>query len=143
MSTATFAVQAESLSNTHTLAHAREFSFHLDEPGTTNLGPTPVEYLLGGLAGCMCVVGRLAASEMGFEIRSLNMELEGSINPMVFLGKEKRDRPGMNTIQIKLQVETDAGTETLAKWVEEIESRCPVGDNIRNTTTLEVICEKK
>ncbi len=89
MADVTIAVEAQSLSKTRTDVSVRDLVFSVDEPerlGGTNTGPNPVEYLLGSLAGCLSYIGHLVAREMGFEIQSMRMHIEGNLDPLAYLG---------------------------------------------------------
>ncbi len=79
-----FSVKAKSENPTKTIVETGGFKLVIDEPenlGGTNAGPNPVEYVLASLAGCMNVVGHLAAKEMGFELRGMEISLEGDLDP--------------------------------------------------------------
>ena len=72
------------------MVETRGFKIVLDEPaslGGTNEGPNPVEYELAALSGCISVMGHLIAKEMGFELRGIQTEIEGDLNPGRFSGR--------------------------------------------------------
>ena len=137
----TFSAKAESKSHTKTVVNTRDFTITIDEPenlGGKNEGPNPVEYVLAGLAGCLNVVGNLVAQEMDININNLSFELEGDLNPAKFSGKSDKDRAGYKEIRVKINIDSDADRETLQKWMEKVEDRCPVSDNISNNTPLKI-----
>lgn len=141
MPNAKFSVQATSESHSKATVKARNFTLTIDEPpnlGGTDQGANPVEYVLAALAGCLNVVGHMVAKEMGFEIKSLSFDIEGELNPAGFMGKDKNVRPGYQEIVAKVNVDCDADEETLNKWLEVIESRCPVSDNVSNATPVKI-----
>jgi uncharacterized OsmC-like protein len=106
--------------------------------GGTDAGPNPVEYLLGALAGCLNVTGHVVAKEMGFTIESMDIRLEGNLDPLVFMGKKLGVRAGFKEIHVWIDMKCDAGEETLAQWAQAVETRCPVSDNLRNSTPLKI-----
>lgn len=135
-----FRVSARSENKTKTVVKARGFSLVVDEPpvlGGKDEGANPVEFVLVALAGCLNVVGHVVAKEMGIQIKSLEFELSGSLNPEKFMGKKTFDRAGYKNIEVKIYIDSDADELTLVKWLEEIEKRCPVSDNLANPTPLE------
>jgi uncharacterized OsmC-like protein len=139
-----FVVKARSENPTKTIVEARGFKIILDEPedlGGTNEGPNPVEYILASLSGCLNVVGHMVAKEMGFNLRGLEFELEGDLNINKATGKNTRDRAGYKEIRVIVKPDTDADQITLDKWLKTIESRCPVSDNIANTTPVKISLE--
>ena len=141
MADVTFSVDAVSIGKTRTEVTARDLVFNVDEPeklGGTNTGPNPVEYVLGALAGCLNVIGHLIAKEMDFEINSLNMHLEGVLDPLSYLGKKTNVRPGYKEILVKIDIESSASPEILQQWARAIELRCPVSDNIENPTPIKI-----
>ncbi|MDG5816534.1 OsmC family protein [Chitinispirillales bacterium ANBcel5] len=136
-----FSVSAQALSPAKTEVKTRKFSFIIDEPkelGGTNEAANPVEYLLGSLAGCINVVGHLVAKEQNITLSNLKVEISGNLNPEKLFGKATEDRTGYKEISVKLYPETDASPEVLSKWIEEIEKRCPINDNITNSTPVKV-----
>jgi len=146
MSDVKFIVAGESTSATQFIGKARQFEFIIDEPEAlsgTDEGANPVEYILAGFAGCVNVVGHLVAKELGFKIDKLKVEVSGDINPERFLGASKKERAGFKSIELNLVPETDASIETLAKWLEIVESRCPVRDNLTNETPVKISVEKE
>jgi uncharacterized OsmC-like protein len=69
----------------------RNFKFEIDEPYQLlglNSNPTPQEYLMAGVAGCMSVTFVAGASLLGITLESLRMEISGEIDLRGFLGIE-------------------------------------------------------
>ena len=86
----TFYVDVACQSATCAEAQTRGFTFNVDEPeqmGGTNTGPNPVEYVIGAYAGCLNVVSHMVAKEMGFDIDSLKIHIEGDLDPSGFMGQ--------------------------------------------------------
>lgn len=134
-------VKATKENPTKTVVKARNFEIIIDEPtnlGGTDDGANPIEYVLAALAGCLNVVGHLVAKEMGFDIKNLEIELDGELNPARFMGKSNEERAGYQAINVKMKPETDADEDTLKKWIEEVENRCPVSDNLANATPVKI-----
>ena len=146
MSDLKFTVAGESTSATQFIGKARQFKLVVDEPEAlngTDADANPVEYILAGFAGCVNVVGHLVAKELGFKIEKLNIEVSGEINPNKFLGASEEDRAGFKRIELNLVPETDASIEILTKWLEIVERRCPVRDNLSNATPIKISVEKE
>lgn len=133
---------AQSQSPTRTLVKTRNFELTIDEPenlGGTNAGPNPVEYILAALAGCLNVVGHLVAKEMGFTVNGISIDIEGVLDPAKFMGKPTQERAGYSNIHVTLKPDTQADKETLETWIKNVESRCPVSDNITNATDVDIV----
>ncbi|HOJ10631.1 MAG TPA: OsmC family protein [Clostridiales bacterium] len=126
---------------TKTVVEARNFKITIDEPenlGGTDQGANPVEYILAALAGCLNVVGHVVAKEMGFELGRMHIELEGDLDPARFMGRTKAERAGYKEIRVKISPETNIDHNSLEKWLETIEDRCPVSDTIQNITPVKI-----
>lgn len=136
-----FAVEARSESSTKAVVETRDFEFVVDEPeplGGTDEGPNPVEYLLGSWAGCLNVVANLVARERDIAIDSLEISIEGDLDPRAFKGVSDDVRSGYQEIRVEIDAETDADGEELREWLEAVERRCPVGDNLQHATPTEI-----
>jgi uncharacterized OsmC-like protein len=146
MSDLTFSVKGESTSPAQFIAKTRGFTLIVDEPkdlGGTNEDANPVEYILAGLAGCLNVVGHLVAKELGFTLKNLKIEVNGSLNPNKLFGTSDEERAGFKEINLELIPETDADIETLATWLKIVEERCRVKDNLTNKTPVKVSVTKE
>ncbi len=136
-----FSVKAHSENPTKTVVKARSFQMIIDEPadlGGTNDGANPVEYLLAALSGCLNVMCHVVALELNINLRGLEIELAGSLNPDKLFGKETSDRAGYKEIDVVINPDTDADRATLERWLEVVESRCPVSDNLNNPTPVHI-----
>ena len=146
MSDLKFSVAGESSSATQFIGKTRQFTLVVDEPeslGGTDQDANPVEYILAGFAGCANVVGHVVAKELGFTIRNLRIEVSGELNPNRFLGTSDQERAGFKNISLNLIPETDASIETLTQWLQIVEQRCPVKDNLQNSTPVKIGVEKE
>lgn len=142
MPTVKFSVSAESKNPTKVAAKtASGFEIIVDEPenmGGTNDGASPVDYVLAALSGCLNVVGHLVAKEMGFELKGMTIDISGELDPARFMGKSDEVRAGYQSIEVEIDADCDASKEVLAEWLEAVESRCPVSDNLANETPVNI-----
>ncbi len=139
MSDLIFSVEGQAESQTRLNAKARQFSIVIDEPPTLgghDLGANPVEYLLASYAGCVNVMAYLIANELNIKLDKLTIKVDGNLNPNRLFGKSFDDRAGFKQINLSLQPVTNASPEQLAKWIQEIERRCPINDNLTNPTPV-------
>ncbi len=72
----------------------------------------------------------------------MDIEITGEINPNKFLGLSKDERSGFKAINVSLKTEADASDATLEKWLEIVQDRCPVKDNLLNQTPLKLKLEQ-
>jgi uncharacterized OsmC-like protein len=135
-----FSIQSKSTSPARTEIETRGFKLIVDEPqslGGTNDAPNPVEYILAGYAGCINVVAHLTAKEFNIDLKDLQISIDGDLNPARLFGESFKERAGYQNINVQLKTESIIDEKVKARWLEAIENRCPVNDNLRNTTPIQ------
>jgi len=100
-------------------------------------GPSPYEYILAGFAGCINALGQLVAAELGINLRSLQIEITGSLN-----NASAKERPGFNKIEILLKPAVTAPLDVLQRWMKEVQFRSPVYDSLVNNTPVNLVLYK-
>lgn len=139
MSNLNFVINGASVSATKYIGQARQFPIVVDEPqslGGEDSAANPVEYLLAAYAGCFNVVVNLVAKEQGIKINHLNININGEINPEKFLGISNKERAGFQSLQIHIELDTDASPEQERLLIAKAKERCPVNDNLANPTPV-------
>ena len=134
-----FSINGKSITHTRYEGKLRQFSVVVDEPensGGEDLAPTPVEYILAGYAGCLNVVVNTIAKEMNIAIEHLEINITGNINPERLLGISDKERAGFKSLNIQLNIKCDASGDMLQKLLTQVKERCPVNDNLTNTTPV-------
>lgn len=126
-------VSGKRLSPTMMVVKCGNYDVVIDKVGGE--APSPVEYVLAALAGCINIVGTLVAKDLGINIEGLEINVEGVLNPSKYM-TGVGDRAGYKEIRAEVLVKSDADLETLRKWIKLVEERCPVGDNLLNTTPV-------
>jgi uncharacterized OsmC-like protein len=142
MSDLNFNITSTNENPTKLNVNARQFKFVVDEPaalGGTDHGANPVEYLLGALAGCLNVVSHVVANELNLPLKGVTIDIEGNLNPDKFFGKSTEERAGFKGIRVTISPVTDADQSLIQKWLEIVESRCPVSDNLVNPTPVSFV----
>jgi uncharacterized OsmC-like protein len=121
--------------------HQQVFTFDTDhtvELVGTDKGPTPVEYLLLGLAGCITAgIGNIAAAR-GVTLTSVHSTVEGDIDLTGVLGLDPTVRNGYQGIRARFEIEGEAGTDELRKIVERSISRSAVFDVLTNGVPVDI-----
>ncbi|WP_417522700.1 OsmC family protein [Marinovum sp.] len=100
----------------------------IDEPehkGATDLGPTPLESLLGALVGCESVVLKLVSKAIGFSFTDLTIECTGTADMRGARGV-KGVRPYFTSVDMVIELETDESEKRLELLRRNVEQRCPV-----------------
>ena len=134
-----FSINSESESPARTKVTTRGFDLIVDEPetlGGTDHAPNPVEYILAGYAGCINVVAHLVAKELDFELKNFKVDIQGTINPERLFGQSYQERAGYKSLEVVLQTSSEIDPEIRKKWLDEVENRCPVNDNLSNPTPI-------
>lgn len=98
----------------------------------------PVEYFLAAILGCVNSTGTMVAREMDLDLDALEMTVEGEVNYEKYAVGESDDRPGLQSITIKLDVTSSADHDSVKQWLAAVEERCPVTDNVENETPLQL-----
>lgn len=116
-----------------------EHKVYMDQPknaGGADLGPAPPELILAAYAGCVGSIGRIMAFQEKITLRGMKFEVEADYDPDRLLGRETTARTGFQ--QVRLNVEIDADLDEAAKqdFLNRIEERCPILDNLANETPV-------
>ncbi|WP_286236772.1 OsmC family protein [Neptuniibacter halophilus] len=120
-------------------ADIRDHKVVIDQPleaRGTNEGPTPLEYFLFSLAGCIGTIARIAANQQKIELRSMAIKVEGDLNPMGLLGKATEDRVGFQQIRVEASIDADLSSEEKQVFLDAVCERCPLHDNIKLATEV-------
>lgn len=120
-------------------SESRGFKVIMDEPenlGGTDTGMNPVEALLCALGSCQCIVAAAFAKAKGIEFEDLWLDVEGDLNPAGFLKGLPDVRRGFEEIRFTLHIKTSSDEEKVYDFAEFIQDRCPVEDNLMNTTPV-------
>ena len=122
-------------------AHVTEFKYGADHPAVLvgeDRGPTPVEFLLHGLASCITAgIGNIAAAR-GVTLTSVESHVEGDIDLRGILGLSDTVRNGYQQIRIRFDIAGDAPAAKLREIVEQAQARSAVFDVLANGVPVEV-----
>lgn len=124
--------------------HRASHTFDADHPEQlvgSDSGPSPAEYLLHALAGCITAgIGNIAAAR-GVELRRVESTVTGDIDLMGLLGLDDSVRNGYQQIKVTVRIEGDASADELRKVVERSMARSAVLDVLTNGTSVTVDVE--
>jgi len=123
-------------------SHQTQFRFDADHPAVLvgqDRGPTPVEFLLHGLAACITAgIGNIAAAR-GVTLRSVESLVEGDIDLRGILGLSDAVRNGYDRIRISFTIDGDAPPEKLREIVDQSRARSAVFDVLTNGVPVDVM----
>jgi uncharacterized OsmC-like protein len=121
--------------------HKTESSFDADHPeifASEDLGITPVEYVLVGLASCLTAGVASVAQNRGIQLRSVEATLEGSMDIQGILGIDSDVRNGYDDIKVTFNIDADASKKDIEALVAQSQKRSAVYDLVTNPTNVTV-----
>ena len=124
--------------------HKTEFSFDADHPeifASEDLGVTPIEFVLVGLASCLTAGVAAVAQNRGVQLRSVESRLEGKMDIRGILGMDSDVRNGYDDIKVTFKIDADAPKKDIEAIVAQSQKRSAVYDVITNpvNVTVEVV----
>jgi len=125
--------------------HKTEFTFEADHPevfASEDLGATPVELVLCGLASCLTAGVAAVAQNRGVQLRSVEAKLEGSMDIQGILGIDSDVRNGYDDIKVTFKIDADASKKDIEALVAQSQKRSAVYDVVTNPTNVAVAVHK-
>ena len=113
----------------------------VDQPeamGGEDKGPSPLDYLFVALGGCLITIGKIVAGQKRINLRGMEVEVSGDLNLEVLRGQEKNERSGFKNVIANVKIDADLSEEEKKAFLEEVDRRCPISDNILNLTPVEL-----
>ena len=120
---------------------ARSHSFDTDHPeifASEDNGMTPVEAVLGGLAGCLAAGVASVATNRGIQLNSVSATVEGDMDIQGILGIDADVRNGFSAIRVAFDIDADATDDEIKAVVAQSQKRSAVFDIITNPTSVVV-----
>jgi uncharacterized OsmC-like protein len=117
------------------------FVYDADHPTVlvgTGHAPTPVEFLLHAIAGCLTAGIANIAAARGVTLHRVSSTVEGDVNVLGILGLDGTVRNGYRQIRVHFDIDADATPETVAAIVEQSRRRSAVYDVLTNGTDVVV-----
>ncbi|WP_281648814.1 OsmC family protein [Parendozoicomonas sp. Alg238-R29] len=112
----------------------------IDQPkavGGNNEGPTPLEYFLFSLGGCVASIGRIMAKQQKIALRGMSVIVEAGLNTAGLAGKSTDDRVGFQNFTVNAEIDADMTLQEKQAFLDAVCARCPVHDNIAKTSVVE------
>ena len=131
----TVRAEGEWKGNYRTDLDVRDFRFVIAEPekiGGNNEGPTPMEYVLGALNGCLNVVIELVARERGIALHDLHISSSGLVDQRGLFGTADVS-PQFQSVDVNIIGTAAAPASELADLQRTVLKRCPVYNLIRDS----------
>jgi hypothetical protein len=115
-------------------------TWYIDEPeafGGEDKAPSPVHTLLGAIAGCIIASGYNVAKEHKLDLGNMEINISGDISSNGFWGDNSENtRVGFTEIDVEISGNPFWSKDEKEVWLDEVQRRCPVIDNIIQPTQL-------
>lgn len=143
MAISTMKVSAE-MGNSFTTKVNCSHPFVIDQPkmaGGNDEGPNPLEVFLATLPMCICAIGRIVANQRRIKLNGITVNVEGDIDKNFLLGKTTDGRAGFTEIRSTVKVDADMTDEEKKAFLEDVEKRCPIVDNMSQKSEIKVVLD--
>lgn len=123
-------------------ARKKTFRFDADHPevfASEDLGATPVEYVLVGLASCLTAGIAAIAQNRNIQLKSVSATLEGDMDLQGILGIDDEVRNGFKGITVTYEIDADASRADIEALVAQSQKRSAVYDIVTNPTNVTVV----
>ncbi|NWQ43424.1 OsmC family protein [Bacillus sp. EB106-08-02-XG196] len=120
----------------------RNFSFIIDEPEQLlgeNTNPTPQEYLLGGMGGCILVGYSVGASVLGITLEKLEVDLEAGLDLRGFLEANPDSPIGFKDVKYTIRVKGNGTKEQFEYIHNKVIQTSPNRATVANE--IDVLCD--
>ena len=121
--------------------HTTTFAYDVDHPecfASADHGPTPTEFILVGLAGCLTAGVAAVAQRRAIQLRSVTATLEGDMSVLGVLGADPEVRNGFESIRVHFVIDADASPADIEALVAQSQKRSAVYDIVTNPTNVTV-----
>jgi uncharacterized OsmC-like protein len=122
-------------------AHHESFTLETDHPlqfASEDKAPTPVEYILVGLGGCLTAGVAAVAQQRQIQLRSVKATLSADMDLHGILGADPDVRNGFNGVKVDYEIEADASADEIRALVAQSQKRSAVFDIVTNPTDVTV-----
>lgn len=109
----------------------------IDEPESshgTDVGPSPVQYLLGAVAGCLTITAKWLAGQKGIRLDQFDAHVEGTYSMKHAKDPDFKNR--FTEIRVHVDMESDLNPDEEKAFIEECRMYCPVEGTIVNPTNF-------
>ena len=106
--------------------------------GGTHPIPCSGDVFLAALAGCQEITLRMVAAAIGLELRHLAVRVEGDWDARGTLGVDREVPVGFQALRMRIEVDTDAPEDQLARLMKSAERYCVIAATLKDAPPVEV-----
>ena len=117
-----------------TLVETRGFTFRTDEPvavGGNDESPTPMQYVVGAVNGCVTVVIEAVAAELGIAVDGIDTFSHAKQDVRGFRGTANVS-PHFKDFTLTVDLQTPVPETELDVFKAQVEKRCPAINLVRD-----------
>ena len=114
-------------------------TIYVDQPKTSggqDMGPSPLQLVMAAVVGCFGTIGRIVAHQKKINLRGMRFEIEADYDPDGLMGRNPQVRAGFQDVRVRVDIDADLSPEEKQAFLEEVEHRCPLADNLLHGTRL-------
>jgi len=122
-------------------SHRQKYMYDTDHPAvfaSEDHGPTPVEYVLIGLAGCLTAGIAAVAQNRNIQLNSVRATIEADMDIQGILGIDGDVRNGFESVRVTYEIDADAPKAEIEALVAQSQKRSAVFDIMTNPTNVYV-----
>jgi uncharacterized OsmC-like protein len=106
--------------------------------GGTHPVPCSGDVFLAALAGCQEITLRMVAAAIGLELRHLSVRVEGDWDARGTLGVDREVLVGFQALWMRIEVDTDAPEDQLARLMKSAERYCVIASTLKDAPPVDV-----
>ncbi|MCC6346470.1 MAG: OsmC family protein [Nitrospirales bacterium] len=112
--------------------------------GGTNLAPNPIELLLSALAACIEAAFYEFAEHEGVSVRSLSVEVEGTLDLRGLFMVDESVTPGFQDLKYAFTIESSEEEARVTDLARRVIAHCPVFDSLKKPLDIsgEILVKK-
>jgi uncharacterized OsmC-like protein len=121
-------------------AQVRGHVIHFDQPGdirADDTAPTPHEYFIASVAGCLIAGVLMHATVRGVELSSVDVTVAGTFeNVLRWAGIESEGNPGYRGVEVRASISADVDDNTVRDIWERAVAGSPVAQSVNRRTPV-------
>lgn len=112
----------------------------IDQPlhgGGKDTGPTPLEYFLFAMTGCIGTVAKIVAHQDRITLRSIDVTVSGDIDMDGLMGRSDDAPVGFTRLVIEAKIDADLSEAEKTAFLTKVCHRCPLHANLTDRSVVE------
>jgi uncharacterized OsmC-like protein len=103
--------------------------------------PSPMEALLGALAGCQVLTYQYWAARLGLAVEDCQATVEGRFDPRGFQGDPAASGVGFSDLRVTVHLQGPEPVERYQVLADEVDRHCPVHDTLGHGVPIDRVLQ--